>query len=89
MDLSGKVPKIAIAAACLAGSVAAGVLASAYTTAGMDPYYTQRQYEAPGDIYPGSAYGSRTALAERSPDRLELADSGPADSPSYPPIPSR
>jgi hypothetical protein len=82
VDLRGKGPKIAIAAACLAGSVSTGLLASAYTTAGMDPRYTQQYdvadtYEAPHIVY-----------ADPAPARFELADSGSTDTPTYPPIPT-
>lgn len=41
-DMQGRGRRIAFGAACLGTSVAMGVLASAYTTAGMDPFYTQR-----------------------------------------------
>ena len=46
MELRGRRAKLGFAAACVGLSVSAGVLASAYTTAGMDPYYLQQRERA-------------------------------------------
>lgn len=69
---------MAIAAGCIGLGVSMGLLASAYTTAGLDPFYRQ-QRERADDVAARAAIPARESWA---------ADSGDAEPLSYPPIPN-
>ena len=73
-------PKIAIAAGCLGLSISAGLLASAYTTAGLDPFYMQQRERADD----GSS--SRAQTPDTGGDARAVGTG--ASEISYPPIPN-
>jgi hypothetical protein len=91
VDLRGRGPKLAFAAACLTMSVSAGIAASAYTTAGMDPFYLQQRdraesLDAPADSAREIAYTAPIDLSP--PDRGYRPDGEPSAGSSFPPIPT-
>ena len=69
---------MAIAAGCLGLSIATGIAASAYTTAGLNPFYAQ-QRESTAYGWAGTADTGHESWA---------ASTGTPESLSYPPIPT-
>ena len=81
VDGSGP-PRIVIVAACLGLSVATGMMASAFTTAGLNPFYAQ-QRDSTGDAR-ASGWAESTDTGHES----WAASSGTPETLSYPPIPT-
>ena len=73
---------MAIAAGCLGLSIATGMVASAYTTAGINPFYAQQRDSA------GDAGASGWAESTDTGDESWAASTGTPESLSYPPIPT-
>ena len=80
VDGRGRPPRIAIAAGCLSLSIATGMVASAYTTAGLNPFYAQQRDSA------GAAPG--WAVTTDTGHESWAASTGTPESLSYPPIPT-
>lgn len=90
MELRGRGTKLTFAAACVGLSVSAGVLASAYTTAGMDSFYSQQRERTADRDGPAADAGpeiASTAPIELvAPERGYRPDGDPPDGSSFPPI---
>ena len=82
VDGRGRPPRIAIAAGCLSLSIATGMVASDYTTAGLNPFYAQ-QRDSTGDAR-ASGWAELTDTGHES----WAASTGTPESLSYPPIPT-
>ncbi|MEG3148489.1 hypothetical protein U1769_01230 [Sphingomonas sp. ZT3P38] len=87
-DGRGRPPRIAIVAGCLSLSIATGMVASAYTTAGLNPFYARQrgpfytQQRESADAAPGWAWTTDTGHESWA------ASTGTPESLSYPPIPT-